>query len=139
MKARLFAALAAVIMASALFSACKNETELTGTVQALDYNESTVATSNPDRGFYGAVYVTVNENGAIYNKAVFGDAHSLYHLRCDIGAFSAAVNGKEDMPLTQKAVDGLDGLLAYLRENDKNAIVRFAYDPKFGGSENKEP
>lgn len=139
MKVRLFAALAAVIMASALFSACKNETELTGTVQALDYNESTVAISNPDRGFYGAVYVTVNENGAIYNKAVFGDAHSLYHLRCDIGAFSAAVNGKEDMPLTQKAVDGLDGLLAYLRENDKNAIVRFAYDPKFGGSENKEP
>ena len=47
MKVRLFAALAAVIMASALFSACKNETELTGTVQALDYNESTVAISNP--------------------------------------------------------------------------------------------
>ncbi len=42
-------------------------------------------------------------------------------------------------PLTDDALEGLDALLFYLKENDKNAIVRFAYDPGYNGSADKEP
>ena len=63
----------------------------------------------------------------------------LYHLRVDISAFSKAVNGAADKPLTRPALDGLDELLSFLRGKDKNAVIRFAYDPGFGGSKDKEP
>ena len=44
-----------------------------------------------------------------------------------------------DKPLTDDALEGLDALLSFLKENDKNAIVRFAYDPGYNGSADKEP
>ena len=81
----------------------------------------------------------INENGAMYNKGAINSQTQLYHLRCDISAFSAAVNNVADKPLTDDALEGLDALLFYLKENDKNAIVRFAYDPGYNGSADKEP
>ena len=81
----------------------------------------------------------INENGAMYNKGAINSQTQLYHLRCDISAFSAEVNNVADKPLTDDALEGLDALLFYLKENDKNAIVRFAYDPGYNGSADKEP
>lgn len=110
-----------------------------GSVQQLNYAESTDKINNPDQGFYRPIYVKLDENGASYNKDIVNAATQLYHLRIDISAFSKAVNGNTDKLLTQEALDGLKGLLSYLKEKDKNAVVRFAYDPSYDGNKDKEP
>lgn len=119
------------------FTACKNAVE--SYVQQLNYTECIEKINNPDQGFYRPVYVRVTENGVSYNKNIVNESTRLYHLRIDISAFSGAVNGKGDMQLTQSAVNGFEEILFYLKERDKNAIVRFAYDPSFNGSKNSEP
>ncbi len=138
MKSKSIAVLFSVIAAVAC-AACADDSPNTGNVQRLDYTESIAAIANPDQGFYRPVYVKFLQGGATYNKNIINDATQLYHLRCDISEFSAAVNGGSDLPLSQAATDGLDDLLSYLKENDKNAVVRFAYDPGYNGSANKEP
>ncbi len=124
---------------TAACTACNDARPPQRHVQQLNYVESTAAIADPDRGFYTPLYVRLDENGVAYNKSVINDSTRLYHLRCDISAFSAAVNGQTDKPLAQTTTDGLDGLLTYLKENDKNAIIRFAYDPGYNGAANKEP
>ncbi len=111
----------------------------TGTVQNISYTESTDRINNPDQGFYVPVYVKATDAGLSYNKNVVTASTQLYHLRIDISEFSAAVNGTGDKPLTEEVLNGLDGLLSYLYENEKNAAVRFAYDPGYNGSKDKEP
>lgn len=123
-------AFAAALFTTA-FSACGGS----GTA----YAESTEKINNPDQGFYRPIYVKVTESGATYNKNIVTAATQLYHLRVDISAFSKAVNGTADKPLTTQAADGIEGLLSYLKTNDKNAVVRFAYDPSYGGAKDKEP
>lgn len=108
-------------------------------VQQLNYAESVEKINNPDQGFYRPISVKVTDDGASYNRNIVSDATRLYHLRIDISAFSAAVNAAEDKPLSQAALDGLKDLLGFLKEKDKNAIVRFAYDPSYGGAKDKEP
>ncbi len=107
--------------------------------QNISYTESTAQINNPDQGFYRPVYVKATEAGVTYNKNIVTDSTRLYHLRIDISAFSKAVNGAADKPLTEAVLDGLDELLAYLKGNDKNAVVRFAYDPSYNGAKDKEP
>ena len=41
--------------------------------------------------------------------------------------------------MSSAALSGLKELLAYLKSQSKNAIVRFAYDPNYGGQKDKEP
>ncbi|MDE6667702.1 MAG: DUF4832 domain-containing protein [Clostridia bacterium] len=106
---------------------------------ALPYEESTEAINNPDQGFYRPIYVRVKEDGATYNKNIVNASTQLYHLRIDISDFSAAVNGSADKPLTDKSLEDLNSLLSYLKEKEKNAVVRFAYDPSYGGAKDKEP
>ncbi len=139
MKIRLTAIILSVFIIAAGFAACGTTDADEKHVQDLNYEESTEEISNPDQGFYRPVYVKIDENGATYNKGAINSQTQLYHLRCDISAFSAAVNNVADKPLTDDALEGLDALLFCLKENDKNAIVRFAYDPGFNGSANKEP
>lgn len=107
--------------------------------QYLDYTESIDAVDNPDQGFYRPIYVWVGENGVNYNKAVINDSASLYHLRIDISAFSEVVNGVSDKSLSAAAIEGIDGLLSILKQNNKNAIVRFAYDSGYNGNADSEP
>lgn len=104
-----------------------------------NYVESTARINNPDQGFYRPIYVRVNDDGASYNKNIVNDATQLYHLRIDISAFSAAVNNSSDKQLTQAALDGLTEILEFIKQKDKNAVVRLAYDPSYGGSKDKEP
>ncbi len=120
-----------------LFTGCSEP--LQSHVQNLNYTESTAKINNPDQGFYRPVFVKINESGVSYNKNIINNSTQLYHLRIDISAYSAAVNGDCDKPLTQSALDGLEELLSYVKQRDKNAVVRFAYDPYYGGSKNKEP
>lgn len=115
------------------------EDKLQSYAQSLSYAESTEKIDNPDQGFYRPVYVRLTEEGASYNKNIVNAATQLYHLRVDISAFSGAVNGAGDKPLSDAALEGLEELLTYLKENEKNAVVRFAYDPSYNGSSNKEP
>ena len=139
MKARIIAIFLFVFIIAVACAGCGKAEEGKEYVQDLNYEESTEQISNPDQGFYRPLYVKINENGATYNKAVINASTQLYHLRCDISEFSAAVNNQSDKPITHEALDGLDALLLYLKENDKNAVVRFAYDPGYNGSANKEP
>ncbi len=119
-------------------SACNKNKPQEG-VQQLNYTESTEKINNPDQGFYRPIYVNMTESAVTYNKNIVTAATQLYHLRIDISSFSAAVNGESDKQLTQSALDGLDELLSYLKQKDKNAIVRFAYAPNFGDAKDKEP
>ena len=139
MKKRFTAIILSVLIIAAGFAACGKTNAGEKHVQDLNYEESIEEISNPDQGFYRPVYVKINENGAMYNKDVINSQTQLYHLRCDISAFSAAANNVADKPLTDNALKGLDALLSCLKENDKNAIVRFAYDPGYNGSADKEP
>ncbi len=107
--------------------------------QALSYSESTDYIDNPDRGFYRPIFVAVSPTEVKYNKNIVNAATRLYHLRIDISAFSGAVNGTGDIEITDSALDGLDGLLSYLLDNQKNAVVRFAYDSYYSGHADAEP
>lgn len=139
MKKRFTAIILSVLIIAAGFAACGKTNAGENHVQDLNYEESIEEISNPDQGFYRPVYVKINENGAMYNKDVINSQTQLYHLRCDISAFSEAVNKAADKPVTDEALKGLDALLFFLKEKDKNAIVRFAYDPGYSGSADKEP
>ncbi|MDE5788868.1 MAG: DUF4832 domain-containing protein [Clostridia bacterium] len=139
-KNKIFALIAvAVAFSCAFILPCCTNGKPQSYVQQLNYTESTEKINNPDQGFYRPIYVRVTENGASYNRNIVNNATQLYHLRIDISAFSAAVNGQEDKLLSQAALDGLKDLLGFLKEKDKNAVVRFAYDPSYGGAKNKEP
>ncbi len=103
------------------------------------FDESIEKIDNPDQGFYRPVYVEVTDGGVKYNANIVNDGTQLYHLRVDISAFSKAVNGVADKELTPSALDGFSGVLQFLRSRGKNAVVRFAYDPKYGGQKDREP
>ena len=107
-------------------------------VQNINTEESLQRISNPDQGFYHPIYVTAEENGVNYEKWIVNDSTQLYHLRIDISAFSKAVNGDVDKLLTNEVLSGIEELLGYLKQQNKSAIIRFAYDPGFSGKANKE-
>lgn len=132
----LAAVIAAVII---LICAFPQNGGAAGIRQNISYTESVEKIDNPDQGFYRPLYVKVTEDGAQYNKTVVNSSARLYHLRIDISAFSKAVNGKSDKLLSLKAINGLKDTLDFLKLNDKNAIVRFAYDPSYGGKADCEP
>ncbi len=138
-KFRFFSVFAAavVLAVAALCSACGTDGE-TSCLQQLDYTESTEKTDNPDQGFYRPIYVRMKEDGVSYNKNIVTDNTRLYHLRVDISAFSAN-GGGVDEPLTQNALQGFAETLSFLRERNKNAIVRFAYDAGYSGKADAEP
>ncbi len=107
--------------------------------QNVDYSESIEKINNPDQGFYQPIYVKASQYGVSFNKNIIDNSTQLYHLRIDISEFSKAVNGVSDILLTEGMLSGLDELFTYIKQQGKNAIARFAYDPSFGGSSNKEP
>lgn len=107
-------------------------------VQNINTEESLQRISNPDQGFYHPIYVTAKENGVNYAKWIVNDSTQLYHLRIDISAFSKAVNGDVDKLLTNEVLSGIEEILGYLKQQNKSAIIRFAYDPGFSGKANKE-
>ena len=128
----------AAVLALGTFSGCTVLEPPEG-FQELDYTESLEKIDNPDQGFYRPISVRMTDDGASYNKNIVNDSTQLYHLRIDISAFSAAVNGAADKQISSAALDGLRELLMFLKSRDKNAVVRFAYDPYYNGAKDKEP
>ncbi|MDE5722450.1 MAG: DUF4832 domain-containing protein [Clostridia bacterium] len=108
------------------------------TRQGISYAEDTEKINNPDQGFYRPIYVKLTDGGAEWNKNIITQATQLYHLRVDISAYSSN-GGGVDGELSDEALNGLGGILAALRADGKNAIVRFAYDAGYGGNKNFEP
>ena len=106
--------------------------------QNLDYTESTLYIQNPDQGFYRPAFIKLSPNTHSANTPLYNDIQ-LYHLRIDISDFSKAVNGEDDLPLTESALNELDRVLQYYKDNQRNVIVRFSYDPYFEGNANCEP
>ncbi|MBO4514989.1 MAG: DUF4832 domain-containing protein [Lachnospiraceae bacterium] len=99
------------------------------------YEETTEEEENPGRGFYQPAYVhykkSDNELPTYYGKLV--------HLRLDLTEFSGAYNGGEDEELTGDMLDSLDALLSDMERKQVCAIIRFSYDPWFGGKKTYEP
>ena len=105
-------------------------------VQEIDYTETIENFDNPERGFYDhyPYSFSVTDNKPINSKL----SANLIHLRLDIGAFSKAVNGKEDLELSEEMLNTFDTMLKKIKSNGGTAIVRFAYDG-FRGTANLEP
>ena len=101
-----------------------------------DFKESITYKNNPDQGFYRQMVVQINPSNITHGSA---KPERIYHLRCDISQFSKVVNGDNDMELTQIALDKLDELLSKIKSENKNAVIRFSYDPKYKGNKNQEP
>lgn len=100
--------------------------------------ESFERINNPDQGFYRPIYAKITESGADFNKNIITDGSQLYHLRIDISDFSAAAGGS-DRPLTDGALNGIRSVLQTIEAREKNAVVRFAYDPNYSGKKDMEP
>lgn len=133
-------AIFAVICAAAIAVATVMTAGALSTCRSSDggfYEESIKRINNPDQGFYRPVYVKLTDTGAQYNGGFITDETQLYHLRIDISTFSSAAGGT-DKPFTSEALNGLRIIFETLEAREKNAIVRFAYDPNFGGSADKE-
>ena len=106
------------------------------TYSSNSFKESPDDILNPDQGFYRPVLITMTPNTFVHGT---NTPEQVYHLRCDISQFSGAVNSDgKDKKLTSTTLDGLDSFLSYIKKDNKNAVIRFSYDPKYAGNENKE-
>ena len=100
------------------------------------FKESSEHINNPDQGFYRPLLVKMKPESFSHNS---NSPEQVYHLRCDISQFSGAVNSDgEDKKLTDKALNGLDDYLYEIKKENKNAVIRFSYDPNYEGNTNKE-
>ena len=101
-----------------------------------DFKESNAFKNNPDQGFYIPADILITPTEIKINAP---KPEQVYHLRCDISDFSKANNGNKDLELTQTALNNLDELLTKIKLENKNAVIRFSYDPKYAGNLNREP
>lgn len=107
--------------------------------QNIDYSENTQNILNPDQGFYRTAQIDVTENGVEDKTYIIKDEFQMYHLRLDISAFSGVVNNQQDKQLSQQSLKGLEDTIKVFYNNQKNLILRFAYDKDFDGNEDFEP
>jgi len=121
-----------LILSSIDISSAKEEKE-SKKYRPIEYTETLEDFKNPERGFYRPVYIRYKED----NNKPINITHNLVHLRLDIGAFSKAVNGKQDIPLTQDMLEAFEQTLKSIKANGGTAIVRFAYT--YEGEKNREP
>ena len=95
-----------------------------------DFKESTQFKNNPDQGFYSPNVITITPSGMKY---YLDPPEQVYHLRCDISQFSKAVNGYEDIELTDIVLQKLEELLNTIKSENRNVVIRFFYDPGYAG------
>ena len=100
-----------------------------------DFKESILYKNNPDQGFYRATQVVITPSEIKYS---LNNPERMHHLRCDISAFSKINNGYEDLELTEVALNNLEQLLTKIKEENKNVVIRFSYDPGYQGFINIE-
>ena len=106
------------------------------TYSSNSFKESIEHINNPDQGFYRPLLVTLKPDSFSHGS---NNPEQVYHLRCDISQFSGAVNSDgKDKKLTDAALNGLDEFLYEIKKQNKNAVIRFSYDPSYNGNSNKE-
>lgn len=128
-----------IIILICIFTTGKSKEIYKNYYQDLDYSENIKKILNPDQGFYSAACVQVGKDTIADRTYIINNNFQLYHLRMDISAFSKVVNGVEDIPLTQKALENIDQMLSVYQKKKKNVIIRFAYDKNFEGKKDQEP
>ena len=100
------------------------------------FKESTEHINNPDQGFYRPLIVYIKPK-SFYHEP--NNPEQVYHLRCDMSEFSGAVNSdKVDKKLTDYALNSIDDYLSEIKKENKNAVIRFTYDPDYSGNLDKE-
>ena len=96
------------------------------------FKQSIEHIKNPDQGFYRPLIVYIKPNSFSHES---NNPEQLYHLRCDISEFSGAVNSdRVDKKLTDFALNRLNLYLSEIKKENKNAIIRFTYDPNYDGN-----
>ncbi|MDF2687030.1 MAG: Dockerin type 1 [Clostridia bacterium] len=105
----------------------------------IDFNETTENILNPDRGFYSPNLLVCNLEGIKGFDEGLAYKNNLVHTLFDISAFSGLFNGNADIDFNEKMLSELKNIFEVYRKNGTCAVVRFAYDPKFGGNADKEP
>ncbi len=127
-----------IVIIIAILINCTNikaaENEQYTLMEDIDYTETIENIKNPERGFYSTAFLKLMPEGS---KPTNSGAN-LVHLRVDIGNFSKAVNGIEDMEFTEDALNALDETFSNIRKKGGSVIIRFAYDG-FNGKANLEP
>ena len=114
----------------------KNKEENNNFFSSESFIESKEFISNPDQGFFRSVYITMTPDS--FTNKTNKPIDDIYHLRCDISQFSKVSNGEKDKELTEITLNGLDEYLSKLKTENKNAVIRFSYDPSFNGTINNE-
>lgn len=111
--------------------------------QNISYEESKESIDNPDRGFYLAFCINLEDGkGKIESlksriKDLKRNKFSLIHLRIDIGILSSNSKGTVDRDFTQEELDNLNEYFSIIRDANLKTIVRFAYE--YEGEYHKEP
>ena len=96
------------------------------------FKQSIEHIKNPDQGFYRPLMVYIKPNSFTHES---NNPEQMYHLRCDISQFSGAVNSDGvDKKLTDSALNSIDNYLAQIKKENKNAVIRFYYDPNYEGN-----
>ena len=107
------------------------------TYSSSSFKESNEKINNPDQGFYKHIRIFITPDSF---KPESNTPDQMYHLRCDISQFSGAVNSDgKDKKLTDLVLNELDDFLYKIKKENKNAVIRFSYDPRYGGNKDKEP
>ena len=129
-------ALSLLIIIIIIIVAASSSSSSSSNVFSKSFIESKESINNPDRGYYKAIRVYINPESVSYK---INYPHQIFHLRCDIGQFSGKVNANnKDIEITNEALVGLDELLSEIKSQNKNAVIRFAYD-NFEGKADLEP
>ena len=96
------------------------------------FKQSIEHIKNPDQGFYRPLIVYIKPN-SFYHEP--NNPEQIYHLRCDMSEFSGAVNSDGvDKKLTDYALNSIDKYLSEIKKENKNAVIRFTYDPNYAGN-----
>ena len=96
------------------------------------FKQSIEHIKNPDQGFYRPLIVYIKPDSFNYE---YNNPEQVYHLRCDISEFSGAVNSdRVDKRLTDFALNSIDQYLSDIKKENKNAVIRFTYDPNYDGN-----
>lgn len=143
-----FAGLGVILAGCSMPSGGNSEPE--SEAETFSFSDANEIIYNPDMGFYRADKIKVTGSGITnlttvkdnvgadptkYNGTYCGWAFSnLVHLRFDISAFSSANTGGTDGELTETAISDICEVLDCVRQKEKTAIVRFAYDPDYSGA-----
>lgn len=103
------------------------------------FNETIEEYDSPDCGFYDPVYICCTDDSVTNVSNNYLKYNNLLHLRIDISAYSKANNLEKDLEFSNTMLINLSNQFERMYNASTSVIVRFAYDPGYNGSKDKEP